>query len=114
AQWIVCRPASSTCLARGAAVSPPAPALTSSTQTATRGCRAGAKAANQASVLLPSASLLWHPSLPSRLLVSDAAPGAHSVFSSAVPVLPATVTPAIAAAVPVPSRTTPIISRRAV
>ena len=38
----------------------------------------------------------------------------HSVFSSAVPVLPATVTPLIAAEVPVPSRTTSIISRRTV
>ena len=37
-----------------------------------------------------------------------------AVFSSAVPVLPATVTPGIAAAVPVPSRTTPIIRRRTV
>ena len=38
----------------------------------------------------------------------------QAVFSSAVPVLPATATPGIAAAVPVPSRTTPIISRRTV
>ena len=37
-----------------------------------------------------------------------------AVFSSAVPVLPATVTPGIAAAVPVPSRTTPIIRLRTV
>ncbi len=36
------------------------------------------------------------------------------VFSSAVPVLPATTTPGIAAAVPVPSRTTPIIRWRTV
>ena len=45
---------------------------------------------------------------------SEAAEEEHAVFSSAVPVLPATVTPGIAAAVPVPSRTTPIISRRIV
>ena len=37
-----------------------------------------------------------------------------AVFSSAVPVLPATVTPGIAAEVPVPSRTTPIIRWRTV
>ena len=36
------------------------------------------------------------------------------VFSSAVPVLPATVTPGMAAEVPVPSRTTAIIRRRIV
>ena len=37
-----------------------------------------------------------------------------AVFSSAVPVLPATVTPGIAAEVPVPSRTTAIIRWRIV
>ncbi len=36
---------------------------------------------------------------------------AQALFSSAVPVLPATVTPGIAAEAPVPSRTTPIIRR---
>ena len=45
-----------TVLAAGAAVSPPAPWPTSSTATATRGCWAGAKAANQASVSVLSSS----------------------------------------------------------
>ena len=47
----------STPRAAGAAVSPPAPLRTSITQTAIRGFRAGAKAANQASV--SSVRLAW-------------------------------------------------------
>ena len=99
--------------------SPPAPSLTSSTQTTIRGCSAGANAANQASVLLGfvfgrAGSLPRADSLvPVRAeLVSGG--GLQALFSSAVPVLPATVTPGIAAEVPVPSRTTPIIRRRTV
>src|SRR3954471_18021228 len=78
----------------GAAAWPPAPAATIITATATLGFSAGAKATNQAVVLRGS--------------------GAASAVgrSSAVPVLPATVTPGIAAAVPVPPRTTPIIMSR--
>src|SRR3954468_4022778 len=64
------------------------------TPTATTGLAAGAKATNQASVFCGSA----------------AAPPVKR--SSAVPVLPATVTPGICAAVPVPPRTTPIIMSR--
>src|SRR5207302_6906752 len=45
---------------------------------------------------------------------SGCVPFGHWLFSSAVPVLPATTTPGIAAAVPVPDRTTAIISRRTV
>ena len=54
--------------------------------------------------------------LGARIRSDSASPeeAVHSLFSSAVPVLPATVTPGIAAEVPVPSRTTPIISRRTV
>src|ERR1039458_1842623 len=86
-----------------------------------RGWRAGAKAANQASVLLGSLAPARQPSprgSPDSDSVSDsdsAEPdGAQAVFSSAVPVFPATVTPGIAAEVPVPTRTTSIISRRTV
>jgi hypothetical protein len=69
--------ASSTWRAIGAATSPPTPPFTMRTATATRGASAGAKAMNQA---------------------SDGRLGP----TSAVPVLPATVTPEMAALVPVP------------
>src|SRR5450755_1026133 len=75
----------------GAAVVPPNPAPTSITATATFGCSAGAKATNHASASLG--------------LVEFGR-------SSAVPVLPATCTPGIAAAVPVPERTTSSIIER--
>ena len=80
----------------------------------------GAKAANQASVLLASLSAPTQPlsSIPERpirrIRCFRSRARVHWVFSSAVPVLPATVTPGIAAEVPVPLRTTPIISRRTV
>src|SRR6516165_320882 len=75
-----------------------------------RGCCAGAKAANQASVLLGSLAApaqldelaSWAPASADSEEEADE----HSVFSSAVPVLPATSTPGTAAAVPVPLRTT--------
>jgi hypothetical protein len=83
-------------------VSPPAPWPTSSTPTATRGRLSGAKAANQASVSLASASGDgWVGSVTSG--------GGYSrtvVRSSAVPVLPATFTPGSPAAAPVPLTTT--------
>ena len=114
-------PASSTSRATGAAVAPPAPSLTSITHTAIRGCSAGAKAANQASVLLASVSVPWHSlrfGVSVRAFRGGRFPArgrwVQGVFSSAVPVLPATTTPGIAAAVPVPERTTPIIRRRTV
>src|ERR1700685_3129281 len=89
-----------------------------------RGWSAGANAANQASVLLASLEAPLQaseelselsPAPPSFALASSPAlEQVVAVFSSAVPVLPATVTPGIAAAVPVPSRTTAIISLRTV
>src|SRR5665213_3260137 len=116
----VCSPASSTCRATGAAVAPPAPSCTSSTPTTIRGASAGANVANQASVLLaslwaePQLSELDSFELDSPELFSELGEQVLAVFSSAVPVLPATVTPGIAAAVPVPERTTAIIRRRTV
>ena len=72
-------------LAMGAAVTPPVPAWSeSATATATLGASAGAKAMNQ---------VLLRPETP----------------VSAVPVLPATDTPEIWAAVPVPDSTTSVI-----
>ena len=85
-----------------------------------RGWRAGANAANQASVLLasfPAAPQLSEPDfaeLESSVSASELDEQPLALFSSAVPVLPATVTPGIAADVPVPERTTPIIKRRTV
>ena len=76
--------------AAGAAVAPPEPLRTSSTASAIFGARAGAYAVNHASVLFGS-DTGWS---------STVAPRVSS--SSAVPVLPATFTPGIAAAVPVP------------
>ena len=69
-------------MAIGAADAPPWPAPTSITATATFGFEAGAKATNQAVVFFA----FWAMSAVET--------------SSAVPVLPATVTPGIAAAIP--------------
>src|SRR5262245_50403988 len=83
-----------------------------------RGCCAGAKAANHASVLLGSlaapAQLDELASCAPASADSEEEAGEHSVFSSAVPVLPATNTPGTAAAVPVPLRTTSTIRWRTV
>ena len=73
---------------------PPWPALGSITATATFGLEAGAKATNQAVVL----AAFWAMSAVET--------------SSAVPVLPATVTPGMAAARPVPDWTTATIMSR--
>ena len=59
--------ASITVFAAGAAVSPPAPWPTSSTQTATCGSRSGAKAVNQASVSVVSSSGGGWPGLDDRV-----------------------------------------------
>ena len=53
-------------------------------------------------------------SLPGGRFARSLRPGVQALFSSAVPVLPATTTPGIAAEVPVPVRTTPIIRWRTV
>src|SRR5205807_1129405 len=98
------RPASaawSTLRAAGAAVSPPFPARNSITATTIRGCFAGAKHVNHASVWL-------------LLLPDVSAVGPVVLSSSAVPVLPATSPGPSAALVPVPRSTTPTISRRIV
>jgi hypothetical protein len=91
-------------------VSPPAPEATSSTPTATWGrpLPAGAYAANQASVSV--GSLAWSSG---GQLSGFSGSGSHFlvVRSSAVPVLPATSTPGIAARTPVPPRTTASMSR---
>src|SRR5689334_1363217 len=81
-------------LAIGAAEAPPWPALGSITATATFGFDAGAKATNHAVVL----AAFWAMSAVET--------------SSAVPVLPATWMPGIAAARPVPPLTTAIIIER--
>src|SRR6267378_4897283 len=80
--------ASITCFAMGAEIVPPKPLSWCSTTTAmaTRGASAGAKAANQVVWMLPRPT-------------------------SAVPVLPATLTPGMAAAGPVPPVTTSSIMR---
>ena len=81
-----CRPASSTSRATGAAVSPPAPSLTSSTPTTIRGCSAGAKAANQASVLLASLSAPTQPSRPRlRMPIRSLASAGGARTRSSVP-----------------------------
>ena len=103
----------STPRAAGAAVSPPAPSRTSITQTAIRGVRAGANAANQASVSSVRLAWSWQLSGTGDLAARSSGAGGHFwvVSSSAVPVLPATSTPGICACTPVPSRTTPTIRR---
>ena len=92
-----CSAASRTVFAAGAATAPPEPLRTNSAATAIFGLPAGANEVNQASVLFGSDGAVS----PSAVRVSS---------SSAVPVLPATFTPGMAAAVPVPKPTTPIIS----
>src|SRR4051794_17456830 len=79
-----------------------------------RGRSAGAKAANQASVLEGSVAVPSQPcGAPSSEDASPdaASPPPHCVFSSAVPVLPATTMPGIAAAGPGAARPTLVISR---
>src|SRR3954447_25125634 len=96
-----------TVLAAGAAVSPPAPWPTSSTATATRGCLYGAKPTNQASVSVLSSGC--------GVGLAPASTGCGSSLtvlrSSAVPVLPATLTPGTAAPTPVPPVTTARMKR---
>ena len=113
-------PASSTSRATGAAVSPPAPSLTSITPTddprvERRGER-GEPGVGVARFAVGAAQLSRARFLRRRLRRTPIRLGraCTAVFSSAVPVLPATMTPGIAAEVPVPSRTTPIIRRRTV
>ncbi len=99
-------PAVRTTRAAGAAVSPPAPWPTSSTATATRGLPSGANAVNQASVSdFASSACCWSCSGVSSVW-SGGGSSLTVVRSSAVPVLPATLTPGTAAAAPVPDVTT--------
>src|SRR5256886_12832299 len=82
-----------------------------------RGRSAGAKAANQASVLEGSVAGPLQPcGAPSSEDASPdaASPAPHCVFSSAVPVLPATTMPGIAAAGPVPPRPPLLLHRLSV